>query len=260
VGAGRPPPPPPPTPPTTTSAASAGEATRGARGGRASNAAPKGYRDIPSFPPFDEAIPDDATIEAVCVFFPNHLRGHYLDAFLQWEWSGLDIFKHLTDQAVAEFAQLGINTAATSTNRANFLTKRLQTRVGELDPDETDALWNGAKVRGCMMDGRERYGRSKMRYKPARERGSPGQQPQQQPQQHQQQPQQQQQQQHQQQPTSLSSGPGGRFDDIESWRPCASTPTIAPGLELGGVILTEEDCASIVEGIDACLRDLRERA
>ena len=137
----------------------------GIRGGRRPDNQPLVYRELPSFPKFDESIPNDASIEEICVRYPNHLRGRYLESFIQWRWTANDIYNRLTQQAIKEFEENGIATCASFSNRANFLFKRLDAYLSKLSTGEVEALCTGPKTRPCMMDGREMYGASKLQGK-----------------------------------------------------------------------------------------------
>ncbi len=137
----------------------------GIRGGRRPDNQPLVYRELPSFPKFDESIPNDASIEEICVRYPNHLRGRYLESFIQWRWTANDIYNRLTQQAIKEFEENGIATCASFSNRANFLFKRLDAYLSKLSTGEVEALCTGPKIRPCMMDGREMYGASKLQGK-----------------------------------------------------------------------------------------------
>ncbi|KAJ9497067.1 hypothetical protein LTR99_003811 [Exophiala xenobiotica] len=137
----------------------------GIRGGRRADNQPLVYRELPSFPKFDESIPNDASIEEICVRYPNHLRGRYLESFIQWRWTANDIYNHLTQQAITEFEENGIATCASFGNRANFLFKRLDAYLTKLSTEEVVALCTDPKTRPCMMDGREMYGASKLQGK-----------------------------------------------------------------------------------------------
>ncbi|EXJ70840.1 uncharacterized protein A1O5_05831 [Cladophialophora psammophila CBS 110553] len=126
---------------------------------------PRVYAELPSFPSFDEPIPPNASLEEVCIRYPNHLRGSYLDAFIQWHWSATDMYSCLTDIAINEFKAFGITTSKSFANRANFLMKRLDARLSALSPEEVTALCTAPKIRTCMMDGSEKYGASKLQGK-----------------------------------------------------------------------------------------------
>ncbi|KIW94922.1 uncharacterized protein Z519_04901 [Cladophialophora bantiana CBS 173.52] len=126
---------------------------------------PRVYAELPSFPSFDEPIPPHASLEEVCIRYPNHLRGSYLDAFIQWHWSATDMYSCLTDIAINEFKAFGITTSKSFANRANFLMKRLDARLSALSPEEVTALCTAPKIRTCMMDGSEKYGASKLQGK-----------------------------------------------------------------------------------------------
>ncbi|ETI26773.1 hypothetical protein G647_10218 [Cladophialophora carrionii CBS 160.54] len=120
------------------------------------------YPQLPSFPPFEDPIPDEATIEDICIRYPNHLRGSYLDAFIQWKWTGNQIYNRLTDRAVEEFKSTGISSSKSVNNRANFLIKRLSARMARFSAEQLDALCNAPKLRGCLVNGGEDPGRCKM--------------------------------------------------------------------------------------------------
>ncbi|EXJ81821.1 hypothetical protein A1O1_07886 [Capronia coronata CBS 617.96] len=126
---------------------------------------PKVYHEIPSFPSFDEPVPDSASLEEICARYPNHLRGKYLDAFIQWYWTANDIFSRLHPLAIQEFKQYGIATCSTHNNRANFLFKRLDTYLKNMTADEVKQLCLAPKIRKCLADGTERYGGSKLQGK-----------------------------------------------------------------------------------------------
>lgn len=135
----------------------------GIRGGRRPDNQPGVYRELPSFPKFDEPIPNEASIEEICIRYPNHIRGSYLAAFVQWYWTANDIFKLLTETAKKEFVENGIATCKSRNNRANFLFKRLDAYIQSLGKEEVKALCSAPKLRPCMMDGREVYGKCKLR-------------------------------------------------------------------------------------------------
>ena len=126
---------------------------------------PRVYAELPSFPKFNDPVPDEATLEELCMKYPNHLRGSYLDAFVQWHWSAKDIHSLLTDAALLEFREQGINRSNSYNNRANFLHKRLEARLRGMTPEAVRELCTAPKIRGCMMDGTERYGASKLQGK-----------------------------------------------------------------------------------------------
>ncbi|KIX05217.1 uncharacterized protein Z518_06089 [Rhinocladiella mackenziei CBS 650.93] len=123
------------------------------------------YRDLPSFPPFDRPIPNDATLEEICIFYPNHIRGACLDAFVQWMWSATDIYNHLTEEAKREFREEGVARCKAYGNRANFLMKRLDAHLKKMTAEEVRALCTAPKIRGCLIDGSEYYGASKLQGK-----------------------------------------------------------------------------------------------
>ncbi|KAJ4527836.1 hypothetical protein HRR83_000589 [Exophiala dermatitidis] len=140
-----------------------GRFREGLRQGRSHQ--PKVYNELPSFPLFEEPIPDSATLEEICVKYPNHLRGEYLDAFIQWRWTANDIYSLLTPQAIQEFREQRIATCKTFNNRANFLFKRLDARLRTMTAEQVEQLCLAPKMRGCMMDGTDRYGASKLQGK-----------------------------------------------------------------------------------------------
>ncbi|OAP55870.1 hypothetical protein AYL99_10022 [Fonsecaea erecta] len=129
------------------------------------DAEPRVYCELPSFPSFDEPIPPETSLEEICSKYPNHLRGSYLDAFIQWHWSGTDMYTCLTQAAINDFKAFGITTCKTFANRANFLTKRLDARLSALSADEVTALCMAPKIRPCMINGTEKYGASKLQGK-----------------------------------------------------------------------------------------------
>lgn len=145
----------------------------GIRGGKRADKEPLVYRELPSFPSFEQAIPNEASIEEICIYYPNHLRGSYFDAFIQWHWSAGDIYNRLTEQAISEFRDNGITTCKVYANRANFLFKRLDSYLRGLDAETVTALCTAPKLRGCMMDGTERYGASKLQGKFANPKAQP---------------------------------------------------------------------------------------
>ncbi|OAG38253.1 hypothetical protein AYO21_07586 [Fonsecaea monophora] len=126
---------------------------------------PRVYSELPSFPHFDQPIPPEASLEELCSKYPNHIRGSYLDAFIQWHWSATDIYSCLTYKAIEEFKSFGITKSKAWANRANFLTKRLDARLSSLSAEEVTALCTAPKIRPCMMDGTEKYGASKLQGK-----------------------------------------------------------------------------------------------
>lgn len=123
---------------------------------------PTVYRELPSFPKFNEKPPADASLEEICLRYPNHLRGSYLDAFLQYYWTAADIYKRLSELAIRELRETGVSTCDSIKNRANFLNKRLDQRMSSLTTEQLTALCTGPKLRKCMMDGSEVYGKCKM--------------------------------------------------------------------------------------------------
>ncbi|OQU98089.1 hypothetical protein CLAIMM_03919 [Cladophialophora immunda] len=129
------------------------------------DAEPRVYCELPSFPSFDEPIPPEASLEEICIRYPNHLRGSYLDAFIQWHWSATDMYSCLSGKAINEFKSFGITTCKSFANRANFLMKRLDSRLSALSADEVTALCTAPKMRSCMVDGTEKYGASKLQGK-----------------------------------------------------------------------------------------------
>ncbi|KAK4947655.1 hypothetical protein LTR10_013601 [Elasticomyces elasticus] len=137
----------------------------GIRGGKRGDNQPNVYRELPSFPKFDEQIPNDASIEEICINYPNHIRGTYLAAFVQWHWTANDIYNRLTDVAKQEFIDNGVATCKTKNNRSNFLSKRFDAYLNSLTAEEVTALCTQSKIRPCLMDGGERYGKSKLRGK-----------------------------------------------------------------------------------------------
>jgi hypothetical protein len=130
------------------------------------------YAPLPSFPQSHEPLPDEATLEDICVYFPNHLQGPVLDAFLQWMWTANDIYNFLTQQSIKEFKQVGVMSESAH-NRANFLNKRLDTRMGMYSAESLNALCEAPKMRRCLRDGSERYGRCKMQGKVFNPRAQP---------------------------------------------------------------------------------------
>ncbi|KAJ9605546.1 hypothetical protein H2200_010203 [Cladophialophora chaetospira] len=132
---------------------------------RRTDGEPGVYQELPSFPIFDDPIPEDATLEELCVQYPNHLRGSYLDAFIQYRWTATDMYTHLSDKAQQEFVICGVSRAKAWGNRANFLSKRLNNRLTELSAEEVTALCTGDKIRGCLIDGSEYYGACKLQGK-----------------------------------------------------------------------------------------------
>ncbi len=132
---------------------------------RRNDGEPPVYRELPSFPSFDENIPAEASLEDICIQYPNHLRGSYLDAFLQWRWTAADIFTHLSDKARDEFRACGISRTKSYNNRANFLMKRLSARMNEYNNETMTALCKAPKLRGCLIGGGELYGHSSLQGK-----------------------------------------------------------------------------------------------
>ena len=126
---------------------------------------PRVYRELPSFPSFDNPIPAEASIEEICKHYPNHLRGSYLNAFIQYRWTATDIFTRLSQTAIDEFVTCGISRCKAHGNRANFLTKRLSSRLDTMTPERVTELMLGPKIRGCLMNGGEHYGASKLQGK-----------------------------------------------------------------------------------------------
>lgn len=126
---------------------------------------PKVYSEIPSFPSFNEELPESASLEEICMRYPNHIRGKYLDAFIQWHWTANDIFSKLHPTAIKEFREYGIATCKTYNNRANFIFKRLDTRLKQMTAEKVKHLCLAPKIRPSMMDGTQRYGASKLRGK-----------------------------------------------------------------------------------------------
>ncbi|KIW63380.1 hypothetical protein PV04_10229 [Phialophora macrospora] len=126
---------------------------------------PTVYRQLSSFPSFDEPIPAEATIEEICIKYPNHIRGSYLNAFIQWRWTATDIYTHLSDKAIQEFKASGTSRTKSFSNRANFLMKRLTAHMNGLSKEQVTALCLGPKIRGCLVDGGEYYGGSKLQGK-----------------------------------------------------------------------------------------------
>ena len=61
---------------------------------------PRVYGELDSYPKFNEQVPPDATLQELCMKYPNHLRGQHLDAFIQWCWSANDIYNHLAEKAL----------------------------------------------------------------------------------------------------------------------------------------------------------------
>ncbi|EXJ54219.1 hypothetical protein A1O7_09556 [Cladophialophora yegresii CBS 114405] len=124
------------------------------------------YHQLPSFPPFDAPIPDEATIEEICIRYPNHLRGEYLDAFIQWMWTANQIHDRLTKTALEEINSTGISRSKSVNNRANFLMKRLDARMNRFTEEQMAALCLAPnKLRGCLMNGGVTDGRNKMQGK-----------------------------------------------------------------------------------------------
>jgi hypothetical protein len=126
---------------------------------------PKVYRQLPSFPPFDVPIPAEATIEEICIKYPNHIRGSYLNAFIQWRWTATDIYTHLSDEAILEFRAGGTSRTKSFGNRSNFLMKRLTAHMNGMSEEQVTALCLGPKIRGCLVNGGEYYGGSKLQGK-----------------------------------------------------------------------------------------------
>ncbi|KIX97348.1 uncharacterized protein Z520_06800 [Fonsecaea multimorphosa CBS 102226] len=129
------------------------------------DAEPRVYCELPSFPPFDEPVPPEVSLEELCAKYPNHLRGSYFDAFIQWHWSAADMYSCLTELAISEFKSFGISTSKSFANRANFLMKRLDARLTALSAEEVTALCLAPKIRPAMADGTEKYGASKLQGK-----------------------------------------------------------------------------------------------
>ena len=129
------------------------------------DAEPVVYRELDSFPSFNTPVPAEATIEEICIRYPNHLRGSYLDAFIQWRWTATDIFTHLTEKAREEFKTCGVSRSKAFGNRANFLMKRLDARLSLMSAEEVTRLCLSPKRRGCLMTGGEYYGGSKLQGK-----------------------------------------------------------------------------------------------
>ncbi|KAI1626192.1 hypothetical protein EDD37DRAFT_333491 [Exophiala viscosa] len=149
----------------TTSVAESSKATvsrDGIRGGKRWDNQPKVYRELPSFPKFDQPIPNDASIEEICIRYPNHIRGTYLAAFVQWHWTSHDIYNRLTDVAKQEFIDNGIATCKSKNNRTNFISKRLEAYLKAHTDDEIAELCTQPKLRPCLMNGGEKKGKSKL--------------------------------------------------------------------------------------------------
>lgn len=126
---------------------------------------PAVYNQLPSFPDFDTPIPPEATLEEICVRYPNHLRGSYLDAFIQWHWTANDIYRLMTDLAKAEVVAHGISKCKSTANRANFLAKRLDGRMNTFNEEEMTELCRAPKIRRCFVNDGAHYGRSKLQGK-----------------------------------------------------------------------------------------------
>ncbi|KIW39646.1 uncharacterized protein PV06_08243 [Exophiala oligosperma] len=120
------------------------------------------WAELTSYPRFDDPIPVHASLQEICERYPNHIRGSYLEAFIQWRWSANDIWKHITEHAKAEFRSHGVAKARTACNKNNFLFKRMAAQVRRMSMDKYRALMQAPKLRPAMKDGSEKYGKSTM--------------------------------------------------------------------------------------------------
>ncbi|EXJ76926.1 hypothetical protein A1O3_10083 [Capronia epimyces CBS 606.96] len=126
------------------------------------NPEPTKVKDIPTFPRYDEPIPDEASLEEICELYPNHLQGKYLDAFIQWTWTGLDIYNRMTKKALQLLGRYRIAGSKGHGNRANFLGKRLKARIKSMTDDEVKELCEAPKIRKALKNGSDRYGACKL--------------------------------------------------------------------------------------------------
>lgn len=102
-----------------------------------------GYRTIrhlPSFPNWETKIPDEATLEDICRYYPNHLFGPRLDPFIKNRWTGGDIWRHMSQEGQNECKILIMRGAEDDKTRANFMGKRLERRIRALSDRELCAL------------------------------------------------------------------------------------------------------------------------
>ena len=53
---------------------------------------PAGYKYLTRFPPPWEPVPPHLTLRQICWAYPNHLDYEGLDPFIQWGWSGDQIW------------------------------------------------------------------------------------------------------------------------------------------------------------------------
>ncbi|KIW14212.1 hypothetical protein PV08_06993 [Exophiala spinifera] len=138
---------------------------------------PMVWAELPSYPKFDEPIPATASLEEICEKYPNHVRGSYLEAFLQWRWSATDMWKYFTDHAKAELHTMGIARCRAAHNRCNFLFKRLAAHVRRMSIQKFRALCEAPKLRPALKDGRAKYGKSILQQKVLGDLGEPNWQP-----------------------------------------------------------------------------------
>ncbi|KEF55129.1 uncharacterized protein A1O9_08782 [Exophiala aquamarina CBS 119918] len=123
------------------------------------------YAELQGFEPSTYLLPKEVSLQKICEQYPNHLVGPHLDAFIQYMWTGLDIYNILPPRIVNAFIEAGVMSSERK-NRANFLTKRLNKRINFHTPESMTTLIEAhEKLRPCMDNGKVHYGRSKLQGK-----------------------------------------------------------------------------------------------
>jgi hypothetical protein len=96
------------------------------------------------YPSADAIPPTNLSLYQVCQRYPNSIRGTTLDAFVQWNWSGTDIF----DCVPQNIQQTLLGRHAHVSNAPNVFTKRIKKRRDTLKKEGDYArLMHAPKLR-----------------------------------------------------------------------------------------------------------------